>query len=218
MKVKHQGINYLFNFIAVITGVYLTFYMNEQAQPKQEQKEIRLLMESIVSELESNKEIYTDYQIPVNERQTEDIETLLPLLSAGLTDSIAELLAAVLQVENYAPSSSTYSRIKSAGKLGLIENLELRTALSRCFEVFVAESEAKGTFQAEYFTGQLLTWMTDSVDLLTMEIKAESEPMVLTNKLIIYQSLIDQKTESYRMIVEESEALKAQIETVFQEK
>jgi len=59
-----------------------------------------------------------------------------------------------------------------------------------------------------------MTWLTTNVDLTDMQLIHSDELIVFKNKLIIYGSLINQKVESYEMIVEDSKKLQLQIESL----
>jgi hypothetical protein len=69
----------------------------------------------------------------------------------------------------------------------------------------------KGSYQVDYYTNEILSWLTDHVDLKTMTLRSVDDLTTFTNKLIIYGSLIEQKVESYKMIVEDSKSLKEEI-------
>lgn len=218
MKIKHTWLNHLFNFLAVILGVYLAFYINERALLNREIKESHVLMNSLVSDLSEDIKAYEEYQIPENIRLQEDLNKLLELLLKNNLEGIGDELSAVFQVENFNPTTSTYSSMKSSGKLKLIDDLALQKELSDYYEGVVPESINKGEFQVDYFTEELLTWLTSNVDLAEMKLLKEDELVELRNKLIIYESLIDQKVNSYKLLVEDSKKLKKSIESIFQSK
>lgn len=218
MKIKHTWLNHLFNFLAVILGVYLAFYINERALLNREIKESHVLMNSLVSDLSEDIKAYEEYQIPENIRLQEDLNKLLELLLKDNLEGIGDELSAVFQVENFNPTTSTYSSMKSSGKLKLIDDLALQKELSDYYEGVVPESINKGEFQVDYFTEELLTWLTSNVDLAEMKLLKEDELVELRNKLIIYESLIDQKVNSYKLLVEDSKKLKKSIESIFQSK
>ncbi|MCA1762492.1 MAG: hypothetical protein ABR574_08855 [Cryomorphaceae bacterium] len=218
MKRKYNWPSHIFNFLAVILGVYLGFYINERAKIGQDKKESVALMNSLVSDLSGDIKIYNNFEIPENREQMQNIERLLGLLQTDSIDAISSQLATVFQVENCAPSTSTYSSMKASGKLGLIDNLALQKKLSDYYEGIAIESVKKGEFQVEYFTSQLLPWLTNNVDLIEMRVLNENELVPLRNKLIIYLSLIDQKLNSYQMLVDDSEKVKQKIEAVLESK
>ncbi len=213
MKKSYNIINHLFNFLAVIIGVYMAFYINEKAKINQDRNESLVLMRSLVDDLSDDIQTYEEYQIPENIQHQQNISELLTLLTEDKIENISSQLSVVFQVENFNPTTSTYSSMKSSGKLGLIEDLALRKKLTNYYEGLVLESTKKGEFQVDFFTSELLKWITNNVDLLEMKILNEDKLIVLRNNLIIYESLIDQKVQTYEMVVENSKKLKVSIES-----
>ena len=64
MKRKYNWMNHFFNFLAVILGVYLAFYLSERSKINQERKESMILMNSLVNDLSDDIKTYESYQIP----------------------------------------------------------------------------------------------------------------------------------------------------------
>jgi len=217
MNTRFSWSNHLFNFIAVILGVYLAFYMSERAAQHKEREESNVFMQSLITDLKEDLKTYQDYQIPVNQEQLGQINQLVEELANDKLDGLQSGMVAIFQVENYAASSSTYSSLKSSAKLGLIKDLDLQKELNNYYEGLATESQLKGQFQADYFTEELLDWSVRNVDLITMELVKTDELIVLRNHLIIYASLIDQKLENYKMIVEQSTALIESLEKALPE-
>lgn len=211
MRRRQNWFNHFVNLMAVVLGVYLAFYINERAQENAEQREVVLLMHSLLNDLSGDERIYEEFEIPSNVEQQEMLNTLLEALINEDMDLLPELLSAALVVENFAPTTTTYTSMKSAGKLGLIHDLELQKKLSEYYEGLAIESIKKGDFQVEFFTGEILPWMTDNVDLMSMQVLNFDALIVLRNKLIIYQSLIDQKVSNYKDLAENSKLLKEHI-------
>ncbi len=218
MKIKYTWTNHLFNFLAVILGVYLAFFINEVAKSKQDRQESILLMKSFVMDLSKDIEKYEKYTVPVNIEYQQQIATLLNDLSTNNWEDIENQLPLLFQVENRTPTTSTYTSMKASGKFNLIEDLSMQKKLTDYYDGLVPESEKKGEYQVDYFTNELLSWITNNIDLLTMEIPAMQDLFVLRNKLFIYESLIDQKVKSYEMIIEDSRELKKDINAMLTSK
>lgn len=214
MKRTYHWLNHVLNFLAVILGVYLAFYINESAKASQDRAESRLLMHSLVTDLAEDIKTYEAYQLPANIQHQQNVESLVNVLASDSVADVASRLPTIFQLENYAPTTSTYSSMKAAGKLGLIEDLALQKQLTDYYEGLVAESVKKGEYQVDFFTNEILAWLTDNVDLLTMEVLKPGGLIILRNKLIIYQSLIEQKVQTYEMVVEDSKELKTRIESI----
>ena len=216
MKNKSNYINHLLNFLAVILGVFLAFYISDKAEINQDKKESRMLLESLANEINNDIETYTNYQIPDNENHIENLDKLIVALAEKNIEKINEQLPAIFNLNNYRASASTYSSIKASGKLKLIENFDLRRSISVFYEGVATESKIKGEFQVDFFKTELLPWAISNMDLMEMRLLDDYDKIILKNKIIIYKSLILQKVDSYKMIVEESVKLKAKIDSVLE--
>ena len=189
MKSKTNWLNHFINFLAVILGVYLAFFINEQAKKSQDRSEGIMWMTSLVNDFEQDIQTYEKYQIPVNARIQQNIAALIDMLASGNTVDIENKLSAILQVENFSPTVSTYSSMKLSGKLQLIEELDLQKKLTSYYEGLVVESNKKDEYQVNFFTNELMDWLTDNVDLMEMKLLRDDDLITLRNKLIIYGSL-----------------------------
>ena len=202
------------NFIAVILGVYLAFYINQEAQSSREKKEGILLMNSMINDLESDIKVYVDYQIPAIIKYKEEVDSLLMLLVTNNFEAINEQLPKILQVENYVPTTSTYTSMKSSGKVKLLKGLKLQKDLSDYYDGLVEECIHKNELQVTFFLDELMHWLILNADFLEMALPKDADFRVLQNKLIIYSSFVDQKIKNYEMIVEDSELLKQQLDSL----
>lgn len=213
MKNNYNWANHIFNFIAVILGVYLAFLINEKATLNKERKDRITLMNSLVIDLVEDIKTYENYQIPQNTQQQQQIGKLLELLVQEDLENIGNEMSSVFQIENFTPTTSTYNSIKSTNNLRLIEDLALQKKLSNYYEGVAIESRKKGEFQVEYFKSELLPWLTNNIDLMEMKLLKEDGLLIFRNKLIVYESLIEQKVDSYKMAVKDSRQLKLSIQS-----
>lgn len=212
MKKSYNWLNHLLNFIAVILGVYLAFYVDARGKAREDRKEGRLLMQSMVNDLEADIKAYEDYHIPFNKSYQEDLDSVLAFLSTDNVGAAENKLPAILQVENYASNSSIYNSMKSSGKLKLIEDAQLQKSMSDFYDGRIKETISKNEIQADYFMDEVVNWLRFNADLMNMKLLLDRELIVLQNTLIVYQSLVGQKVRDYQLTVEESKALKEQIE------
>ena len=218
MEKKYSWLNHLFNFLAVILGVYLAFFINEKAQEKQERQESLVLMNSLLTDFSEDIQRYETYQIPKNKEHQQKVERLFTSLLEGVPEDLDEQLSGIFEVENYSPTTSTYSSMKASGKVSLIRDLSLQKKLSNYYEGLVLESARKGKFQADYFTEEILNWLTGKVDLVEITGLDGEDQVVLRNKLFIYAAIIDQKVTSYEMVAAQSRELKKKVESLLKKR
>lgn len=212
MKRKSTWHHHLFNFLAVILGVYLAFFINEKAQLNKQKAEVKKMMQSIVSELESDIEIYENYHLPKQEKFKNQLLDLIPLCHRDSLVPLTENLPIILEVDNYLPNTATYSSLKSSGKFNLIQNIEVIQKLSSYYEGSAAETIAKSDFQVDFFSTYLLPWCMQHVAIENFEITTTDQLPQLKNYILVYQSLVEQKTASYKILTREAKALIAQIQ------
>jgi hypothetical protein len=204
--------NHFFNFLAVILGVYLAFYLNEKAIAHLEKKEAQQYANLLISDLESDLDTYITYQIPVNQAILKQLDTVISALYNNDIETFESHLGNILEVENYAPTDLTYSIMKTTGKLTLLNDMELQKNISDFYEVFVKECEAKNELQASYFTDTILKWLTQNTQFQTMTLTNTDTLNTFVNQLLIYHSFISQKTKQYQLVVEGGTSLKAKLE------
>jgi len=111
MRKKYKGLNHLFNFLSVILGVYLAFYINERAKISQDRKEGAILMNSLMNDLSEDIRLYENFEIPENIRIQGNVDSMISLISSKNIKAIEGQLLNILEVENFAPTTSTYSSI-----------------------------------------------------------------------------------------------------------
>lgn len=214
MKKRYNWSNHLLNFISVILGVYLAFYVDARGKAREDRREGQLLMQSMVNDLKADIKSYETYQIPFNTNYQESLDSILLFLVSKNVEGIESQLPSILQVENYAPNISIYNSMKSAGKLRLIEDVQLQKSLSDFYDGTAQECISKNDIQADYFLNEVMSWLRLNTDLMQMKLLPDRELLVLQNTLMIYQSLVNQKVRQYGLVVEESKALQEQIEGV----
>ncbi len=212
MKKSKAWQNHFFNFLAVILGVYLAFLINQKAENRRQKEEVRTTLQLITNELDSDIHTFETYQIPKNEKFQQDLLKLLPIIHKDSLEKLNEKLSIVLEVDNYVPSIATYSSLKSSGKFDRIQNVELVKNLSIYYDFYAAETTAKSEYQVDFFKEYLLSWCMQNIDLENFSINSTNNLELLKNYILIYHSVIQQKTESFHQLVSEARYLKNQID------
>lgn len=200
---KINLINHFLNFVAVILGVLLAFYVNSCSETNKEKKELKEIVTSLMADLENDHKTYSEYQIPVNETQSKELENLIADI-LNVENKAQESLSVSVEVENYSPISSTYLSINSSGKINLIDDLEVKKKLSNYYDILSEESIKKGDLQVNFFLNEILPWMMENTDLLDMQADDFIGQKKLVNRLILYRTLIENKKSQYIEIDEAS--------------
>lgn len=204
-------LNHFLNFIAVILGVFLAFYISARSEAAKDQVELNEILSSLIEELNDDIRTFNSYQIPKNEMQVEAIGILVENIINSEADSIDSQLSISLEVQNYSPASPTYHSITSTGKINLINDLDTRKALSMYYDEMGQESLKKGELQVEFFLNQILPWMIENTNMLDVQLDEMAGNIQFANRLILYSTLIDNKVEDYRIIHETAEDLKQKL-------
>ncbi len=200
--------DHFLNFLAVILGVLLAFQVESLAGEKKEKKEVEEILQSFIQDIEGDMEAFNDFQIPTNEKQSEAIGGLLAIILSDQVDSAEEQLSLAFNVQNYSPVSSTYLSATSSGKIGLIKDFEIKKAISNYYGVMANESVKRGELQLDFFMKEIIPWMIESTNIMDLEFEDVADDIKFANRLAIYKSLIDNKTEHYKSISEDAEDLK----------
>lgn len=212
MKKNYAWLNHVLNFLAVILGVYLAFYVNDRAKQAEENNEKRAFLNLLSNDLADDIKTYQNYQIPTNEAYLERVDSLLVAVSNKQMAQIDALLPYLFQVENYIPTTSTYASMKSSGKMRLIGDLTLQKRLNDYYDGLVLECTEKNKIQVDYFMGEVVKCLTLQADFEEMKLLGDEDLVVFKNILLIYESLVHQKIRNYEMIVEESTLLKETVD------
>ncbi|SFR52364.1 hypothetical protein SAMN04490243_2583 [Robiginitalea myxolifaciens] len=211
---KKDLVNQLFNFVGVILGVLLAFWINEKSIANRERGEARELMQALANDLREDVQSYEEYQIPVNQQHQQQLDSLISAMDSENIERVNKFLPSIFQVQNYVPTASSYNSMKASGKLGLVDNLKLQKHLSDYFDGMVLESSLKSQAQVDYLMEEMLPWVADNADISNMDIQSATELTPLKNRVIIYKLLVDQKVDSYKYIREEAEMLLEQLDSL----
>jgi hypothetical protein len=196
----------ILNFVGVIFGVLLAFYIAELNNSRHERKELRIIVESFIEDLKDDRDTYRD-QIPGNEEHAMQIERLMTGIQEEQPDSIAKYLDYLYSADNYSPTSTTYMSVVSSGKLDLIENLSLKKKLSDYYDILATEAEFRGRFQVDYLFEHIIPWVVENVNTTVDPVGQIMGQYQLANHLQWYQGLILNKVDMYQDIRVSAKAL-----------
>ena len=114
------------------------------------------------------------------------------------------------------PRNVTFNSILASGKLDLIEDFELRKALTIYHEIRAKETDFWIQKQVDFAENKLLPWVMENTNFVSPDPK-DLKKQVVINMLIVYKSLIDGKVRQYERLVKEGESLKENIQNYLDE-
>ena len=215
---SHNKINWadhILNFVAVIVGVSLAFFVNDNSEQKKRKEEYDEAIRSFLEEFEADRSNYVEYQIPSNRNQVDDISDVLLLILNGESDSLAEKFQLAININNYFPSGVTFNSLVSSGKLDLIDDFQLRKELSNYHKVLSEEARMRGELQVEFYMNQLMPWLLKNADFTNPSIESLQNKN-LVNTLIIYQSLVANKVDHYEYLASRIDSLELKLNNLIE--
>ena len=210
--------DHILNFLAVIIGVSLAFYVSSTSEEKKEEEELKQILTSFVNELSLDIETYDNYQIENNEAQSAALGRVIGFLLSGNLDSLGSDFSSVVNVNNYSPVGVTFSSISSSGKLDLIEDFELRKEIANYHEVGAKEALLRGEAQVDFFMNLLTPWLISNISLVNPDVKKLSDNQELVNLLVLYKGFVDNKIRQYREVSKAAENLRGKLTILVDEK
>ncbi len=208
--------DHILNFIAVIIGVSLAFYVNDRSERSQDRREQKKILQSMIDELDFDMEVYENHQINLNQSQSELIQEVIDMIRREETDSLSHKFLKCLNYTNYSPRSVTFNSILASGKLDLIEDFDLRRQLSVYHEIWVSEVEFRVSKQISFAENRLIPWVMANTDFQTPDPK-DLQKRELVNMLFVYQGLIDGKIRNYNQLLSEAKSLQENLQKYLDE-
>ncbi|WP_424964247.1 hypothetical protein [Ekhidna sp.] len=205
--------DHLFNFLAVILGVSLAFYVNSTAEEKRLNTETLQIINSFTEELARDRRVYENYQLVENKMRLERLDKVIDLISKRKTDSLDYLVMRSLPFTNYAPQAVTFKSTSATGKFDLLNDYDLRMNLSKYYTVTAKEAEYRGAGQVEFYQDNIMPWLIQNTDFIQRDASALLDREFL-NMLIIYRDLIHNKIRQYEVLAERSAELEAELDTL----
>lgn len=209
-------IDHLINFVSVILGVSLAFYVSNWSDENKDKEESKKIVASLISELDLDIGIYEDFQISYNQKQAENIGRAIAYIQTNELDSLPYLLQNGIGFQNYSPRRVTFNSITSSGKLNLIEDYELQMQISTFYDALVAEAQLRGEHQVRFYNEQFMPMMIETTDLTNP--KLDAVDLIKTkNSLLLYQRIIEWKVEQYEEILKRGKTLRNSLHAYLKE-
>lgn len=199
-------IDHLLNFVSVILGVSMAFYVSNWSEDRKNRNESIRIVESLIQELELNIRVYEKFQLAYNWEQADHLNKAILDIRNNQLDSLPFLTRGGIGYNNYAPQSVTFNSITSSGKFGLIEDYELQIRISAFYEISAKEAKFRGDTQVEFYKEQFLPMIIESTDLMDPKVE-DIQLKQLTNMLLLYQNMIKSKIANYKEVVTSGKTL-----------
>lgn len=205
--------DHLLNFLAVIIGVSLAFYVNSAAEERKLNDERRLIVNSFLEELSRDRLIYEEYQIEENQKRIQFLDRAINQIVSKDLDSLAYFVRKGVPFNNYAPQAITFNSTSSTGKLDLLSDYELRIQVAGFYSVTVKEADFRGLGQVDFYKNNLMPWLIKHTNFIDQNASVLIDQEFL-NMLIIYKDLINNKVNQYEELVDSSKKLEAKLESL----
>lgn len=205
----------ILNFIGVILGVLLAFYISDIAESNKEKREIREFLHSFINELDADIQAYEVSSIPKNEEQSSILSKVIANIQNP--NKSEDQAALNFDVFNHAPHESSYNSLISSGKLGLIREIYLRKEIMNYYSSLGTLAKARNEAQADFLFQKLMPWWISNSNKMSFSDEEANGNRELINLLSLYKQLIDSKIRAYRDITVSAKGLKENIHTYLAE-
>jgi len=209
---KVDWLDHVINFLSVILGVSLAFFISNQSEHYKLRQEFQHSAEAMLEEVENDIRNFETYQIPDNKEKLEKMNEALQLVSTNSGgDSIAQKLQIFFDINNYSPSNTTIASLISSGKLDLIDDFELKKMIL-AYQSFAQELEAQGEFQVDYLMDRIVPWFIENPNFLIGDqaevLATQRDNTDLVFLLTFYNSFLGNKISKYEEALEMARALR----------
>lgn len=205
------------NLLVVILGISIAFYLERYKEESNNQKQEVKYLESLVTDLETDGETL-DTLIIINESILEALNNL-SFASIGRSYGTDSMLRAHLFAIQYnppfTPQRTTYESLKASGKLGLIDDFEIRNNILDVYEQYyrgtneydAAINEHLRDFLKPFCMKNIRFTSAKSID---SDFLSENE---FRNMIFGYRNLFLSKHAFYQEVVQHTNRLKSELVT-----
>ena len=152
--------------VIVVLGVLIAISIDSWRQGVQDRRDERVLVESLHREFESNRVALVS-QLEVYGKRSAAAQQLLDLgveAERLPADSLTALWQWITRAGTYDPATGVLSSATSSGDLGLIEDLDLRSAIAQ-WPSGVANFANVESAMSDVIMGQMMPWLRSQTAL-----------------------------------------------------
>lgn len=138
-KARQKALEYLIEFILVIVGISIAFWLSEKAEDNKKDKLEVQYLEDLKEDLQSDIDLI-EYLTSLNQSKTVELNKALTYLAgqpSELTkDSIPAYAIAIGNLNLFYPNNFTYISLKQSGDFKIIKNHDVRKLLVRLYSSY----------------------------------------------------------------------------------
>jgi hypothetical protein len=136
---RQKALEYLIEFILVIVGISIAFWLSEQAEESKKDELEKQYLSDLKEDLQADIDLI-DYLTVLNQGQTSEVERALDYLSGKPStitqDSIPHFAEMIGNPTLFYPNDFTYISLKQSGDFKIIKNHEIRKLLVRLYSSY----------------------------------------------------------------------------------
>ena len=125
-KERFQWKNQLVNFVAIIIGVYIAYWLTERSEARQLRAQEQQYLKSFVSDLERDIETLAFQTDTIRYRRRILQHFANELTNKINPDSLTQKVMVLYLFAPFIPHDNTFESLKASGNLGLIQDFDLR--------------------------------------------------------------------------------------------
>ncbi len=203
------------DFLIVIIGISVAFKLNNWNESIKTDIESKEYIESFYQENKENEESLV-VAIEFSESNKKDIDTLKAiLLSKNYSDKrIKSLIASMMGIANYSPSTITMQNISASGEFDLIKDIELRKNLISTYNTYKTITTLE-TLVFNYINQYVTPFFFENIrfsDFSSLHSDFAKNP-VFENIVFGYDVLLNQLISGYKKNLEELNLLNEKLTT-----
>ena len=214
MKTYRDRINWklqLVELLVVILGITIAFYIEEWREHRKAEKSLILSLESLIADLESDRNNLSRYMVRVNEQKALALAFTMESIKKGEFDydSLKEVTPLIYSMSSTSLQTAALEVAQESGSLRTLQNTVLREQIFTYYQANGGQMEFLTEIEKN-IANELAVYLTHHFPVhydgnyMSEELYAD---MVFRNLLVRYQKSMSWKTEEYKRIEEDTEDL-----------
>lgn len=139
IKARQKTLEYIIEFILVIVGISIAFWLSELAEEKKKDKLEIQYLKDILEDLQADVELI-DYLTLLNQSKTTELERGVRMFQKNRAsinpDSIPQYTRIMGNLNLFSPNNFTYITLKQSGDFKIIKNHDIRKRLVQLYSSY----------------------------------------------------------------------------------